>query len=352
MLRNLRAIVSVKGWEMKTDIDHLPPAKRRDLNRIVRLLFEEFEDAFGLPDGPRKMGRILKIILYGDHAREDQDNPSHRHRDSGSNFDLLIIVNQPDLTQRHRYWARAEERLLRELSITRTIGTPAAFIVHTLQDVNDCLAHGRDFMMDIAREGIALYQSDDTPLLTPKPKNPADALNAAREYFAEWYPSAVDCHSIAKDAATSGKGRIAALLFHQAAEQLYRCTLLTTQFYCPNVNDLSFLRAQAERLDRRLCDAWQADTRPGKARFNKLRDAHFKSRVSMHYRVDQEELDWFADRIAELGQAVLSVCSDRIAALEAAAAAGRSPIRHPASASSQRDDSCELTHGESSANQS
>ncbi|QJU56964.1 nucleotidyltransferase [Sphingomonas sp. AP4-R1] len=305
---------------MRTDIDHLPPPMRRDLNRIVRLLFLEFDDALGAPDGQRKLGRILKIILYGRHVREDRDDALGDHESSGSNFDLLIIVNQPELTHRHRYWARAEERLLREMSITRSIGTSAAFIVHSLQDVNDCLAHGRDFMMDIAREGIALYQSDDIPLLKPKPKTPDAALRAAQAYFAEWYPSAIDYHAFAKEAAAQGKSRMAAFLFHQATEQLYRCSLLVGQLYSPNIKDLSFLRSQAERLDRRLCHIWPTGTRLERAKFDTLRNAYFKARVSMNYRVDRQELDWFAERIAELGQAVLSFSRDRIAALEAVAA--------------------------------
>ena len=38
-----------------------------------------------------------------------------------------------------------------------TLHTPVNFIVHTLQAVNDGLARGRYFFMDIARDGISLY---------------------------------------------------------------------------------------------------------------------------------------------------------------------------------------------------
>ena len=33
---------------MKTDLDHLPPQKQRELERVVQLIFEEFDDAFAL----------------------------------------------------------------------------------------------------------------------------------------------------------------------------------------------------------------------------------------------------------------------------------------------------------------
>jgi predicted nucleotidyltransferase len=55
---------------MKTDLDHLPPQKQRELERVVQLIFEEFDDAFALARHEwKKAGRILKVILYGSYAR-------------------------------------------------------------------------------------------------------------------------------------------------------------------------------------------------------------------------------------------------------------------------------------------
>lgn len=33
---------------MRTDLDHLPAAKQREIERVVRLVFEEFDDALVL----------------------------------------------------------------------------------------------------------------------------------------------------------------------------------------------------------------------------------------------------------------------------------------------------------------
>lgn len=60
------------------------------------------------------------------------------------------------------------------------------YYVQTLHEVNDGLAHGRYFFMDGAKDGIALYETDDTELHKPKPKTPEQALKMAREYFDEW----------------------------------------------------------------------------------------------------------------------------------------------------------------------
>jgi hypothetical protein len=55
---------------MRTDLDHLPPTKRRELERVVQILFEAFGEATALATSAwKKQGRILKIILYGSHAR-------------------------------------------------------------------------------------------------------------------------------------------------------------------------------------------------------------------------------------------------------------------------------------------
>src|SRR3546814_4452247 len=69
-----------------------------------------------------------------------------------SDFDFLIIVNDKRLTEKVDFWGKLEDRLIRELAIDKTLKTPVNFIVHTLQEVNDGLAHGRYFFMDVARE--------------------------------------------------------------------------------------------------------------------------------------------------------------------------------------------------------
>src|SRR3546814_11203438 len=55
----------VRVTTMRSSLDHLPPHKQRELERIVHIVFEEFEDALALAtqDWKRK-GRISKIILY------------------------------------------------------------------------------------------------------------------------------------------------------------------------------------------------------------------------------------------------------------------------------------------------
>ena len=302
---------------MRTDLDHLPANKQRELERVVEILFEEFGDATA---GRKKLGRILKIILYGSYARGGWVDEPHTAKGYQSDYDLLIIVNQKQLTDRVAYWAKADERLIRELSITRTLHTPVNFIVHTLQEVNDGLAHGRYFFMDIARDGIALYEADDTELHKPKPKTPPEALAMAKEYFEEWMPSAQYARKLAEYCVRDRQNKAAAFNLHQATERLYHCVLLVTTFYTPHVHNLGFLRTQAERLDRRLQQIWPMDNRKERAMFEKLKDAYVKARYSKHYRISEEELAWLGARVEELGQVVHVICQETIASLETRAA--------------------------------
>lgn len=307
---------------MQTSLDHLPAAKQRELERVVQILFEEFGDATAIATSTwKKQARILKVILYGSYARGGWVDEPHTAKGYQSDFDLLVIVNHEKLTDRIEFWSSAEDRLNRELAITKTLRTPVNFIVHTLAEVNAGLSEGRYFFIDIARDGIALYQSDDTDLPEPQPKTPAQALAMAREYFEEWLPAATGMLETAQFSLLQGRLKDAAFLTHQATERFYHCVLLVCTFYTPHVHNLGFLRTQAERIDPRLIEVWPRETKADRARFEKLKEAYVKARYSKHYRISEGELAWLGERVEALGRAVQVICDEHIAALERSAAA-------------------------------
>lgn len=302
---------------MRTDLDHLPASKQRELERVRAIIFEEFEDALVLAKHEwKKKGKIEKIVLYGSYARGGWVDEPHTAKGYRSDFDILIIVNDKRLTDKVDYWLKLDNRLIRELAIDKTLKTPVNFIVHTLGEVNDGLAHGRYFFMDVAKEGIALYEADDRQLHVPKPKTHEQALAMAKEYFDEWFPSAAGMLETAQFSLKQGRLKDAAFLTHQAAERLYHCVLLVCTFYTPHVHNLGFLRTQAERIDMRLVDAWPRELRVDRAKFEKLKEAYVKARYSKHYRITDEDLMWLGCCVEELGRAVHAVCSERISALE------------------------------------
>ena len=227
-----------------------------------------------------------------------------------------IIVNDKRLTDRVEYWAKAEERLNRELSITKTLRTPVNFIVHTLHEVNDGLAHGRYFFMDVANDGIALYQSDDSDCPSPSPRRPPRRSRWRRNISRSGIRSSrrFGHGSLCPE----GHLKETRVRSHQSTERLYHCVLLVCTFYTPHVHNLGFLRTQAERLDPRLIDVWPRETRRERAMFEKLKEAYVKARYSKHYRIAEDELAWLGERVEELGSVVQMICVERLGVLGAA----------------------------------
>lgn len=167
---------------MRTDLDHLPQVQQDELARVVQILMEEFENATGRATQPwRRNGKIYKIILFGSYARNDWvDDPENGYQ---SDFDLLVVVSHRDLTEVADYWYVAEDRILRDKAIVR----PVNIIVHSIDEVNQALKRGEYFWVDIAHDGIALYELPGHELATPMPLTPADASRMASDYFDKWF---------------------------------------------------------------------------------------------------------------------------------------------------------------------
>ena len=258
---------------MKTSLDHLPAAKQRELEHIKSLLMREFETAIAGGTQPwRRKGRILKIILFGSFSRTDWvDEP---HNGYQSDWDLLIVVSHENLTDIADYWFVAEDKLLRDPEV----GRPVNIIVHTLAEVNQALAKGRYFWVDIIRDGVMLHDSPDYPLAAPMPLTAADAYEMAKGYFEakeldvqRWLTTA-EFQSL-QSIEDAGFRKLAAFSLHQATETIYACHLLVQTFYFPRSHNVKFLRSLAEDQDRRLVEAWPRETKLDRRRFELLKRA-------------------------------------------------------------------------------
>ncbi|TJW07630.1 MAG: HEPN domain-containing protein [Mesorhizobium sp.] len=294
---------------MKTSLDHLPPAKQRELTRVVEIVHEEFEDALkGSSAEFKKKGRILKIILFGSYARGDWVDEPHTMKGYRSDFDLLVVVNNRKLTDFATYWYKASDRLLRD----RGVSTQVGLIVHSRREVNTALRQGQYFFSEIRRQGIVLYELDDEPLAEPKPQSPADALKIARGHFGQRLP---DAQAFAKGAnffVLEKNLKQAAFLLHQAVEHAYSALLLTLTSYSPPSHNLNFLRTLAEEHDRRLTEAWPRDQQRFRAWFNTLNEAYVKARYSEHYQIGFEALEWLGERTSVLHGLVETICREHL----------------------------------------
>ncbi len=304
---------------MHTDLDHLPARKQRELARVLDIIHEEFEDAvkFGTAVH-KKRGRILKIVLFGSYARGGWVDEPHTTKGYKSDYDLLIVVSHKALTQVVPFWEKAEDRLMH----TRGIKTPVNFIVHTMAEVNDALAQGQYFFVDIINDGISLYEMKGSKrFATPQPLTPGDAYDIASKHFENWF-------EIAKSGLKGGKffvaekdNRDAAFLLHQTVERLYQCFLLTLTNYGPASHNIKFLRSLIEGMDARMIEIWPHGTRFERRCFELLKKAYIEARYSRHYKITTEELTWIVGRVEILTKLVATLCNERLARLKADAKA-------------------------------
>ncbi len=294
---------------MKDRVDHLPHVKQRELQRVLEIIFEEFEDA--LKEGAaefKKRGRIIKVILFGSYARGTQVDEPHTGKGYRSDFDLLIIVNNRKLAD-FEFWRKTEDRLMR----LRDVQTPVNFIVHSLREVNTRIKEGRYFFTDIRKEGIVLYELDPEPLARPGILNPEDAYRIAKEYFDDRLPHA---SKFAKGAAfycQEGDFKEAAFLLHQAIEQAYSTFLLVTTNYSPSSHNLKFLRRLAEGQRNELAKAWPQDQQRYKAWFNIVNEAYVKARYSPHFDITEEALRWLLKQTNLLIAEIEKLCAVHLA---------------------------------------
>ncbi len=300
---------------MRTDIDHLPEKKRRELARIQEILFEEFELAKGNGKTAKGTpGRILKLVLFGSYARGGWvDEAGKTAKGYQSDFDLLIVVNRKAFTDMATYWYRAEDRIIQDPSIK----TPIGLIAHTLSEVNEKLAQGQYFFLDIIRDGIVLYELNGQRFSEPKPRTAEEAHAAAKEYFEEWHSTAkrsleTFAFHMEKSADDKSWYRNAAFALHQTVEALYGCYLLTTTLYSPATHNVRKLRSFVEAKDERFRAVWPDEDRFQRRSFERLKDAYVKARYSKHYKIAEDELTWLGDRAEALAALVKQACEERL----------------------------------------
>ncbi len=302
---------------MKTTLDHLPERQQQELAHIRTILLTEFEAALRKGAGGtsdwRKNGKVLKIILFGSYARSDWvDEPDNGYL---SDFDLLIIVSHPKLTDIADYWWEAENRILHDPFVGRIVN----IIVHDLAEVNQGLGRGEYFWTDIARDGVMLYELPGHPLAIPKPMTSIDAVEMAERYLIHWLPRIDSMLAAALFHRERDERCDAAFSLHQAVERAYACFLLVHTFYFPRSHNIKFLRSLAEDVDKRLIEAWPREQRIDKRRFETLKRAYVEARYSDQYEVSVEDLDALASSARRLRDLVAETCQARIRSLRAAA---------------------------------
>lgn len=299
---------------MKRDLDHLPEKQQAELARIRTTLLTEFDASVASGTQTwRKHGKILKIILFGSYARDDWvDEPENGYL---SDFDLLIIVSNKKLTDIADYWYVAEDKILHDSTIGRTVN----IIVHDLAEVNAAIGRGEYFWTDIVRDGVVLYDLPGHPLAVSRPMTPSQALAIAEKYSSEWEANTASALKGARFFIAEGERKDAAFLLHQAVERSYIWLLLVHTFYFPRSHNIKFLRSLAEDIDKSLVAAWLRNTKVERRRFETLKRAYVEARYSDLYDVSDEDLADIEHAAHSLKALVAASTKQRILDLSGAA---------------------------------
>ena len=293
---------------MKTTLDHLPERKQRDIHTIATELRDVLDEFLQGKTGSRLSYRILKIILFGSHAKGTWVNdPANGYV---SDYDILVIVNRPALVEEYEVWQTVEDR------IQRRVRAPLGLIIHTLAEVNEQLQKGHYFFKDIREQGIELFSADNRELALPGDLTAEERKEIAEKHYAQWFESAGRFFHIFHDILGKQWLNEAAFQLHQATERYFSCTLLVCTNYLPKTHNIEHLRSLCAQQDTRFATLFPADSKFRRRSFQRLKRAYVDARYSEHYVITREELNWLSEEVSRLQVLAQDVCDRKLTEFE------------------------------------
>ncbi|ASA57946.1 HEPN domain-containing protein [Vibrio gazogenes] len=291
---------------MRTALDHLPERKQHELGLISTILRDTLDDFIANKQGSKSEFKILKIILFGSHAKGGwvSDIPNGYVSD----YDILVIVNQPALVEEDLIWRRAEEQIDRKVK-----SAPLGLIVHTWQEVNEQLRQGHYFFKDIRQEGIEIFAAIPRALAEPGNLSETEMHQIAQKHYDYWFESAQQFFHFFSQALSDKKWLSnAAFQLHQSVERLFACTLLVLTNYLPKTHNIEKLKKYCAGQDLAFADIFPMDDKFHRRSFRRLQRAYIDARYSMHYEITLEELTYLQSEVEKLQALVERLCQARL----------------------------------------
>ncbi len=261
---------------------------------------------------------LAMLILFGSYARGDwvQDRYEEDHivYTYESDFDLLVVSEK-----RVHSTSKGESRLtsligerLRRQALDRP---SSSVIVDDIRHLNKSLQRGRYFYVDIKREGVLLFDNGRHTLAEPRPLDPAERQQYAREDYEHWFTSASQFLVMGQEALERDWNNNAAFQLHQATERFFSAILLTFTGYKPKTHDIEKLDSQASDLHPEFFTVFPRATPEQERRFELLKEAYIGARYKRNYTITREELDYLASRVRKLEELTKRICEEKIAGM-------------------------------------
>jgi predicted nucleotidyltransferase len=285
---------------MKTTLDHLPKQKRQELQRVIEIIQEEID--------------LEMLVLFGSYARgdwvEDLDPVTLQYRYQ-SDFDLLVVTETPHQADRIEQNNKLSRRLAKTIH-----RTPISLIAEDIQFVNRRLRKSQYFYIDILREGILLYDSENFQLAEPIEITLKERKKLAEEDYDFWMNNSNEYLRQYEHAVSDESLNVAAFNLHQVVERLYGAILLVFTRYKPSTHDLEKLSQRVSSIEPRFLSIFPRSTEKEKEYFKLLRKAYVDARYKQSYTITKEQLSWLAERVQELQALTEKLCKEKIASYE------------------------------------
>ncbi len=294
---------------IKTSLNHLPESKQATIRAIVDIIHDEFDRVVNVATkAQKKNSRIVLIILFGSYAKGTQVDDTQ----SGyiSDYDILVVLNEPELTEEYKIWHTVEER-----AMIKAKGAPVNLVVCTLREINQELKQGHYFFKDIREQGIQLYQYNHAELLAPGILNAEEARQIAQQHKDHWFESANQFFETYDFNIKKGWLNNSAFQLHQAVERYYSCLLLVFTNYRPKTHNIKALHSLVCQHADELHAIFPQDTKFNRRSFQLLKKAYIEARYSEHYEITEEELQWLAGEVKKLQVSVDRLCKEKMALL-------------------------------------
>jgi predicted nucleotidyltransferase len=279
---------------MKKSLKHLPKSKQDELQKIIAAIQKTCDD-------------IEKIILFGSYARGDykekKDLKPEQKSGHISDYDVLVVTEKKDTTDKFTFWNGAEKLKL---------SAPARVIAHDIESLNISLAEGQYLFTDIKKEGILLYDSKKYQLAGKRKLKPSEKQRIARDYFEHWFERASNFLDKFQLMFSKKKYTDAAFDLHQVAEHSYKTILLVFTNYNPQEHYLGILGQMAAKYNRNLTKLFPQKTPKERDRFRLLDYAYIGGRYDTSYRISKEDLEILAKSVKKLLELTEEICQKKI----------------------------------------
>jgi len=289
-----------ENLRMQTDISHLPEAKQRELERIAEII--------------RGRGGVEMVILFGSYARgdwrEEKDLPAKRWSGHPSDYDVLVVVAEPEQAADARF-----RDALRDAVNAPGFSARVNPIIHDIADVNANLEEGRYFFLDIKREGRLLYDSERFELAEPRELSGEEQQRIAQADFDYWFDCAQRFYQTYEMTYQAGDIRTTIFNLNQATESAYKAILLVFTGYCPHEHMLEWLADEASRHGPVFREIFPRETQQERERFMLLNRAYIGARYRKDFVVFWGDVEYLAPRVKALLEVTGRICRERIEAL-------------------------------------